>query len=90
MTISTIFENRCQSDPQGVIKDLVEQTTKQACVIGLLRSTTFTKEEVEHLLLFVAGDMDFLPDSISEKFRLIFQPEKNPRRKRYGKTELVE
>ncbi len=27
------FEERCQTDPQGVIKDLVKQTSKQAAAI---------------------------------------------------------
>jgi hypothetical protein len=33
------FEERCQTDPQGVIQDLVKQTSKQASAIHDLNAT---------------------------------------------------
>lgn len=46
-----IFEDRCAADPQGVIKDLISQTTKQAKAIHIYN------REIERLqeMLKIAG-----------------------------------
>lgn len=51
--IKNVFTNRCQSDPQGVIRDLVQQTGLQAKDIRKWREkaeSTFTAEEVAYLI----------------------------------------
>jgi cell division protein FtsB len=47
---NTAFEDRCQGDPQGVIADLVKQTTKQAKAIHELnKENEALKKELEKL-----------------------------------------
>lgn len=43
--MNSIFEERCQSDPQGVIKDLLAQTTRQAKTIHELGNRVKELEE---------------------------------------------
>ena len=50
MATNTAFEERCQNDPQGVINDLVKQTTKQAKVIDqLTKENQELKKQLEKL-----------------------------------------
>jgi hypothetical protein len=57
--MNEVWENRCANDPQGVIKDLVAQTTRQAKAINEL---TLEKERLTGLLVAAGIDITKQPE----------------------------
>jgi hypothetical protein len=69
------FEDRCASNPQGVIKDLVAQTVRQATTINVL-----TLETERLKVLLVAAGIDATappkPKTAGRKKKVLFdEPE---------------
>lgn len=70
-----IFNLRCQNEPQVVIKDLIEQTSRQAAEIyrvNLLIEAVLTPLEATHLLKIMAArpveiSRDFYMEDVEEK-----------------------
>lgn len=59
-----IFKNRCENDPQGVIADLVNQTSKQARAI---RDLTSENEQLKELLSSNGIEFTIIENSSNKK-----------------------
>lgn len=60
-----VFDKRCETDPQGVIKDLLEQTTRQAVAIHELTNKN-TILDVDLSLLWKKVEEQVSPEVLSE------------------------
>lgn len=76
-----IFTNRCIGDPQGVIKDLLEQTTRQAVEINRLMSLTEAVLE-PHEAKILIEKLDLTEEVLQKKLKLIMNSEKKKEKKK--------
>lgn len=92
--VSDTFANRCLSDPPGVIKDLVEQTTRQAVEINRLMILTegmLLPVEATHLMAVLLKQpstvtrnftVEDLEEAIVKKLQAIASSEKKVEKKK--------
>lgn len=85
------FQSRCESDPQGVIKDLVGQTSRQAAAIHNISLNLLDQDEASVLYNHLVGnapmDMDCNKTKvILGKLQNIFNPPKPPKEPRKKKN----
>lgn len=74
-----IFPNRCKSDPQGVIKDLLRQSTNQAATIAhltVLSESVLEPDEANYLLDILEDSSDDMATKISKKLKNITKVKK--------------
>lgn len=74
------FQNRCKNDPQGVIKDLVIQTSKQAKTIHD-RGNRIEALDAE-LTLFLTVLKKIAPEDIIAEFEEELTKKKNKKKKK--------
>tara|TARA_Y100000034_G_scaffold33124_2_gene40646 strand:+ start:2910 stop:3173 length:264 start_codon:yes stop_codon:yes gene_type:complete len=76
----SVWDKRCKDDPQGVIKDLLAQSTRQAKTI---RDRGVKIEELDgELSLFLSVLKKVAPDDIIEKFEVELMKKKNKKKKK--------
>lgn len=85
------FQSRCESDPQGVIKDLLGQTSRQAAAIHNISLNLLEQDEASVLYNHLVGnapmDMDCNKTKvILGKLQNIFNPPKPPKEPRKKKN----
>lgn len=88
-----IFQDRCQNDPQGVIKDLIAQTARQSAEIHRLNQIVLTVDEARLAENLIAATT--IPDHsrpsqdikvLQEKLRNIFNPSKPTKKDKKAET----